>query len=52
MKTIEEELLEAGYGHRPSRIYGRREVFAIGTGEIAGQFTAQGAVEFLQCLAS
>lgn len=50
--SIAERLKRLGYGHRPSgrmvdRDVGRREVYDLTTGEIAGRFTAARAIEFL-----
>lgn len=45
--AIEARLAERGYGHRPSRFPGKREVFVLATGEIVGQLDAHDAVERL-----
>lgn len=50
MKTIAEELAEAGYGYRQSRMVGRREVYRVSDGRVVGQFTAWDAVQFLESL--
>ena len=50
MKTIAEELAEAGYSYRKSRMEGRREVYRISDGLVIGQFTAWDAVQFLERL--
>lgn len=45
--TLGDALAAAGYGHRPSKIDGKREVFRLDTGEVAGTFDAFEAWVFL-----
>ena len=45
--TLGEALEVAGYGHRSSRIEGKREVYRLSDGEIAGIFDAFEAWDFL-----
>lgn len=45
--TLGDALEAAGYGHRPSNIDGKREVYRLSDGEIAGTFDAMEAWDFL-----
>ena len=45
--TLGDALVAAGYGHRPAKIEGKREVYRLSDGEIAGTFDAFEAWLFL-----
>ncbi len=50
--TISEELAARGYGHRPGKMEGRREIFHAATGEIVGDFWAHKAIEAVEAHAA
>jgi hypothetical protein len=46
-RTLGDALADYGYGHRPSNIDGKREVYRLSDGEVAGAFDAFEAWDFL-----